>query len=194
MNNNNDIVDDILDESSSNISKPQTSSNFQMPSDISEAYNESVNEIQKSKEIPQSIVTNTTPTEANSVTPPVQTVVTPPVQPEVKPTVTLVTEAPTVNVQEVNPQIVEQKQVEPVNNIEVTPVVEQVSVTPQVTQQAEQTSVLPVVENSVIPEKPVKKKGKALKIAILVTLLVITLSALAIYIIGIDTLRNYVGI
>ncbi len=188
MNNEKDMMDDILDESLSNVSKPQPSSNFQMPTDITNEYNKSVEGIVESKQpavntgVPQDIpVTPVQPT-INIENKPLETVV-------VEPTISTDTKP-------VEPTVTQPTAVEPVVQ-SVTPAVatsaEQVQVVPQAVQPvAEQTSVLPVVENSVIPEKPVKKKGKVLKIVILSVLLLITLSALAIYIIGTDVVINFI--
>lgn len=208
MNNNDEIIDDILDESQNSISKPQPSSNFKMPSDISEAYNQSVNEIAKSKEAQQSIVNNNaTQTEIKN-----ENLVQAAQIVEQKPQVS--TEPSIVNsnintdsslpnvrlVSEVTPQVAQVEQQANIN-AEQTNVVQQAvspvqqTVPPQPNNQvAEQTSVLPIVENSVIPEKPVKKKGKAVKIVILSILLFITLSVLTIYIIGVDQVRSFLSI
>lgn len=205
MNNNDEILDDILDESQNNISKPQSSSNFQMPSDISEAYNQSVNEIAKSKEVQQSLVNNNvTQTEIKQenlvqATPIVEQNQQVSTEPSIVnnninsdstlPNVRLVSEATPQVEQQVNTSTGQVNVVQ-----QVVPPVQQTA-TPQPNNQvAEQTSVLPIVENSVIPEKPVKKKGKAVKIIIISTLLFITLAALAVYIIGIDQVRSILSI
>lgn len=218
MNNNDEILDDILDESQNNISKPQTNSNFQMPSDISEAYNQSVNEIAKSKEVQQNVVNNNiTQTEVKEknlvqTTPIVEKEPQVSIEPSIVnnnvntdptlPNVRLVSETTSSVVQnQANNTGVEQTQQQVVINPEQTSVMQQTvppvqqTVTSQANNQtAEQTSVLPIVENSVIPEKPVKKKGKVIKIVILLTLLIVTLAALAIYIIGIDQVRDFLSI
>ena len=61
----------------------------------------------------------------------------------------------------------------------------------QVIEQSVAPAPLPVVENSVVEEKP-KKKGKAFKIIILILLILITSAALAVYIIGIENTINFI--
>ncbi|HOZ53950.1 MAG TPA: hypothetical protein PKY25_01275 [Bacilli bacterium] len=192
MNNEKDMIDDILDESLSTTSKPQTSSNFQMPTDITEAYNKSVSEITESKKplennaVPQNIIVDNATKQIEPTAQVIQAetvTVTPPVDnTSVQPQTTVIEPNQSIPTVEIQPAALQQ-----------TTSIEQNQITPQPVQQvAEQTSVLPVVENSVIPEKPIKKKGKVMKIIVLSILLLITLSALATYIIGVDTIINFI--
>lgn len=200
MNNDNKITDDILDDSSNNNAQPQKKSNFVMPNEITEMYNTSVEEIAESNlpkppanTAPQDILVDSkkvgeataesllnlqnplAPDKTISVVPTpsvVQTPSTVPTTPTVAETIdasvtpNVVTEPATAPTEVVNPA--EQKSVvEPQNG-------------------------LPIVENSVVVETPKKKQGKLGKIVILAVLLLISLSALGVYIIGVDTITNYV--
>lgn len=178
MNNNEEIIDDVLDEGTSNIPpKDEKNSVFKMPSEITQLYDKSVENINTSNIKEEEIQDQTNITVGKEVVPIVaNNVVTENNESSVVAPIDAVS-TDTATTQEKLPVVEENK---------VIPTPENQSVTPSI------DSTLPIVENSEKKEEPVKKKGKVGKIILLIFLLIISLGALAVYLVGIDTILKFV--